>query len=232
MARITVLMAFALLIFTAGCTLPWASPKESGPGTTGERPNPASAHPGRMPHEKVPNTITYEPPRHAPKNRAEAERIADRLVEIALADPYVKSATAVVLGPYAVVGINVDGSLDNAQVTTTKFAVAEALKNDPYGARAIVTADPDITARLKEMRDKMAHGEPLTAVLDELADIVSRISPQLPRSSKTRSSSDADRPSIAPGMPQPGANAPGMTTPESHAPAPSYAERQKRRPPA
>ena len=58
-------------------------------------------------------------------------------------------ATAVVLGPYAIVGIDVNKNLDRSEVGSIKYSVAESLKNDPYGARAVVVADPDMNARVK-----------------------------------------------------------------------------------
>ncbi|MBE3562108.1 MAG: YhcN/YlaJ family sporulation lipoprotein [Hydrogenibacillus schlegelii] len=206
-ATARLIVGIALALGLGGCALPWTAPG----GTTGEAPAPPSTT-GRPPHEKVPNTIRYEPPPEAPKNRAEAEKIADRLVELALADPYVRRATAVVLGPYAVVAIGVDEHLSHAQVTTTKYAVAEALKHDPYGARAIVTADPDLFARLQAMRDKIARGEPLVAVFDELADIVGRLAPELPRGPKIREPADGAAP-IAPVRTTPGGTVPSRPAP-------------------
>lgn len=225
-ATARLIVGIALALGLGGCALPWTA---SG-GTAGEAPAPPSTT-GRPPHEKVPNTIRYEPPPEAPKNRAEAEKIADRLVELALADPYVRRATAVVLGPYAVVAIGVDEHLSHAQVTTTKYAVAEALKHDPYGARAIVTADPDLFARLQAMRDKIARGEPLVAVFDELADIVGRLAPELPRGPKIREPADGAAPiapvrtppdGTVPSRPVPGEKPAGPKAPTAPAtPAPS-----------
>src|SRR5699024_11699221 len=61
---------------------------------------------------------------------------ADHLANVAGDVPNVKDATAVVAGPYAVVGIDVDKDLDRSRVGTIKYSVTEALQHDPYGKRS------------------------------------------------------------------------------------------------
>jgi YhcN/YlaJ family sporulation lipoprotein len=82
-----------------------------------------------------------------PTNNQDAQRVAERLAELATEVQGVNHANAVVAGRYAVVGINVDEDLDRSRVGTIKYSVAEALKADPLGAYAVVTADPDIQQR-------------------------------------------------------------------------------------
>ena len=55
------------------------------------------------------------------------------------------------MGNTAVVGLNVDGNLDRAEVGTIKYTVAEALQSDPAGANALVTADLDVTNRIADL---------------------------------------------------------------------------------
>lgn len=111
----------------------------------------------------------------------EAQEVADRLVELATQLEHVNDATAVVVGGYAVVGIDVDAELDRSEVGTIKYSVAEALKADPLGAYAIVTADADTNYRLREMYRDIQEGRPIAGVMDELAAIVGRLMPQVPR---------------------------------------------------
>jgi len=54
------------------------------------------------------------------------------------------------------------------------------LKKDPYGANAAVVADPDITARLKEISADIKNGQPLQGIMNELADIAGRLIPEIP----------------------------------------------------
>lgn len=109
------------------------------------------------------------------------QETAERLVKIASQVPKVNDATAVVIGKTAVVGIDVNAALDRSRVGTIKYSVAEALKEDPQGARAYVTADVDIVQRLREMSQEIQNGRPAAAFAEELAAIVGRIMPQMPR---------------------------------------------------
>jgi YhcN/YlaJ family sporulation lipoprotein len=115
-----------------------------------------------------------------PKRPQNSQATAKRLVTLASRVPKVNSATAVVFGKVAIVGIDVDAKLDRARVGTIKYSVAEALREDPQGARALVTADPDIVQRLREMNADIRRGRPVTGFAEELADIVGRIIPQAP----------------------------------------------------
>lgn len=106
--------------------------------------------------------------------------IAAHLENLAMQVPHVRNARCVVMGNTAVVGIDVDADLDRAKVGTIKYSVAETLRNDPYGVNSIITADMDLNQRLKEIRDSIMSGHPFSGFANEMADIVSRIIPQLP----------------------------------------------------
>ncbi|WP_096154780.1 MULTISPECIES: YhcN/YlaJ family sporulation lipoprotein [Bacillus] len=108
------------------------------------------------------------------------QEVSRHLVEIALRIPNVNDATAVVIGPYAVVGIDVNSKLDRSRVSTIKYSVAESLKKDPYGANAIIIADADTYVRLQEMGRDIQRGRPVAGILEELAEIVGRVMPEIP----------------------------------------------------
>lgn len=111
----------------------------------------------------------------------DSKAVADRLEQLATSIPEVESAHCVVFGNTAVVGINIKKELDRAKVGTVKYSVAEALKKDPYGVNAVVTADMDLDQRLRNIRDNVRAGRPITGFAEQMADIVGRIMPQLPR---------------------------------------------------
>jgi YhcN/YlaJ family sporulation lipoprotein len=111
-------------------------------------------------------------------NPAEVE---NHLEQLALRVPGVQSANCVVYGNTAVVGIDVKQDMDRSKIGTVKFSVAEALRKDPYGANAIVTADMDLDQRLRNIRDKARSGRPVAGFAEEMADIIGRIMPQLPK---------------------------------------------------
>ena len=108
------------------------------------------------------------------------QEIAEHLVDLATSIPNVNDATAVVIGKYAVVGIDVNSKLDRSRVGTIKYSVAESLKKDPYGANAVVIADPDTNVRLSKMAEEIQDGRPVVGIMNELADIVGRVIPEIP----------------------------------------------------
>lgn len=113
-------------------------------------------------------------------DRKSGQEISRHLVKLATSIPDVNDATAVVLGKFAIVGIDVNSKIDRSEVGTIKYSVAESLKNDPYGARAIVVADPDINARLREVSEDIQNGEPIQGIMNELSDITGRLIPEVP----------------------------------------------------
>lgn len=113
-------------------------------------------------------------------DRKTGQQISEHLVNLANEVPQVNDATAVVLGGYAVVGIDVNSDLDRNKVESIKYTVAESLMHDPYGASAVVVADADTNARLREMAREISEGRPVVGILDELAAIVGRVMPELP----------------------------------------------------
>ncbi|MFY4773728.1 YhcN/YlaJ family sporulation lipoprotein [Metabacillus sp. RGM 3146] len=115
-----------------------------------------------------------------PASKQTGQSAAKRLASLAARVPNVKDATAVVLGRYAVVGIDVNSKLERSKVQSIKYAVAESIKNDPYGANAVVVADPDTTQRIRDIGKQIQQGRPVIGILDELAAIVGRVMPDVP----------------------------------------------------
>lgn len=113
-------------------------------------------------------------------DRKTGQQISKHLVNLATGIKGVNDATAVVLGKYAIVGIDVNSNIDRSQVGSIKYAVSEGLKDDPNGANAMVVADPDMTARLREISEDIQKGEPIQGIINELADISGRLMPEIP----------------------------------------------------
>lgn len=155
MKQLIILSLVVLSLYTTGCQM------------NGENANTPDGAEGQQVNDPAGELISFN-------------ARADHLAELSTDVPEVQRATAVVFGPYAVVGIDVDGSLDQSHVGTIKYQVAEALADDPHGANAAVTADPDILQRLEEMRREMADGRPLEAIADETAAIFGRLMPLVP----------------------------------------------------
>ena len=123
---------------------------------------------------KVQNSVIEE------VDRQSGQKISRHLVDLTTHIPNVDDAAAVVVGRYAIVGIDVNDKMERSEVDTVKYTVAEALKKDPHGARAVVVADPDITARLREISADIQNGHPIQGILNELSDITGRVMPEVP----------------------------------------------------
>lgn len=89
-------------------------------------------------------------------------------------------ATAVVIGDYAIVGIDIDANIERSEVGSIKYSVAESLKHDPHGANAMIIADPDLYARLQEIGEDIRTGQPIEGIMNELSDITGRLIPEIP----------------------------------------------------
>jgi len=139
-----------------------------------------------QPNQQAPQTQRVPQTSPQPQYNQSPQATADRLVQLASRVKNVNDATAVVIGKWAVVGIDVNAHLDRPEVGVIKYSVAEALKEDPQGANALVTADPDIVQRLREMYTDIQKGRPVAGFAEELADIVGRLIPQAPRDVELR----------------------------------------------
>lgn len=127
--------------------------------------------------------------------------VSAHLEHLAMSVPNVQGATCVILGNTAIVGIDVNERLDRSRVGTIKYSVAEALRKDPYGVHAVVTADIDIGQRLREIAVDIRRGRPISGFAEELADIVGRIVPQLPKDITPREEPGShDQPKLKKGL--------------------------------
>ncbi|MCR8980317.1 YhcN/YlaJ family sporulation lipoprotein [Brevibacillus laterosporus] len=149
-----------------------------GAGTPKTVQNVAGSQQGS--HPNAPKTQRVEQTQPAPTYDQSPQATADRLIKLANRVKNVKKSTAVVLGKYAIVAIDVDEKLDRPEVGVVKYSVAEALKEDPQGATALVTADADLRQRLVEVQADMQNGRPVAGIMEELADITGRLIPQFP----------------------------------------------------
>lgn len=157
-----------LVVLSGLCLLASCNPNTDEPGENGGQPGTQQGAQQNM--------------LQAPQNAVEdSQKVAERLADLAADIEQVNQATAVALGQWAVVGIDVEEHLDRSEVGLIKHEVSEALQGDPVGAFAIVSADPDIMARLQAMNEDMQDGQPVEGVMEELAGIVARLMPQAPR---------------------------------------------------
>lgn len=125
-----------------------------------------------------------------PKEEASNHEIATHLAQLANRVPDVNEATAIIAGPYAIVAIDVDDTLERERVGTVKYSVSEALYKDPYGKSAVVIADADLIERFRQMGQQIREGFPIHGIVDELAAIVGRYMPVMPNKEAPRKQQD------------------------------------------
>lgn len=133
-----------------------------------------------MPENKANDNIVIEQSSNKENTTLSNQEIASHLATVASEVPSVNDAAALIAGPYAVVGIDIDETTESGRVGTIKFSVSEALQHDPYGKTAVVVADADMMQRIRDMSNKVQQGHPVQGVVDELAEIVSRYMPTFP----------------------------------------------------
>ncbi|MGD9678754.1 MAG: YhcN/YlaJ family sporulation lipoprotein [Vulcanibacillus sp.] len=166
MKNLKMLYILIILVILVGCQSTTKT-TEINNNTSVEKTNNSKEAPSAVP----------EPERDQSSNS-----VANRLANLASRIPQVNDATVIVFGDYAIVGIDVDAKLDRSRVGVIKYSVAEALKEDPLGANALVTSDPDIIQRLREINIDLKNGHLIKGLAEELSDIVGRIMPIAPKS--------------------------------------------------
>lgn len=127
------------------------------------------------------------------RNQLSNKEIAEHLSNVASDVPNVNGSSAIVAGPYALVGIDVDKHLDRSRVGTIKYSVSEALQHDPYGKTAVVVADGDILERIRSMQDKIQEGHPIQGIIEELSAIIGRYMPDFPINEDQPQDSDQNK---------------------------------------
>lgn len=159
-----------LFVISAACGCAPRNESAPGPAPVGQPQAGDNAAPSPQADEGI-----------LPLSQADAGAVASHLEMLARGVEGVNGANCVVFGNFAIVGIDVDPAMERSRVGTVKYAVAEALRKDPYGVNAIVTADIDLAQRIREIRADIRHGRPVAGFAEELADIVGRLVPQVPR---------------------------------------------------
>lgn len=136
---------------------------------------------GRAPGTAAPDGTVRTQQASPPITQENRQAVTERLENLVKGIPHVNNATCVIVGHTAIVGIDVDGKMERSRVDTIKYSVAEALRKDPYGINAFVTADMDLGDRIQSIRDQIKNGQPVAGFAEELGKIIGRIIPQLPR---------------------------------------------------
>lgn len=110
-----------------------------------------------------------------PTNPTESNTLAQRLASEAQKVNGVESATVVLTGSTALVGVNLRPGADAVAV---KSEVASAIKRaDNRVKNALVSTDPELNQRIIQIGKGIAGGRPISAFAREVDEILKRLSP-------------------------------------------------------
>jgi YhcN/YlaJ family sporulation lipoprotein len=175
------LAVLAALILT-GCGDQGAAPKQNGDRVQ-MKTTPAEQRPhrGQVDQVRNPNVQVRAPKVNTGDGRApvnanqEAEKIANTVSRI----PGVEQAAVLVAGKTALVGIDLKANITGSKIDTIKYSVKEAVERSGKGYNAVVSADLDTVTRARALVNDIQNGRPLDAISNEIADIVSRLIPEM-----------------------------------------------------
>lgn len=124
-----------------------------------------------------PQNVT--PPQTQPRaDMTESQRIAQRLSDEAKTVEGVRSATVVVSGNTAIVGINLDRNIEASKTQAIKDEIEDRFKRvEPRIDRVVVTADADLVKRIENLGKGVAEGRPLSEFTKEFNAILTRMTP-------------------------------------------------------
>ncbi|KEO84374.1 YhcN/YlaJ family sporulation lipoprotein [Tumebacillus flagellatus] len=104
---------------------------------------------------------------------------ANEISNVVTRIPGVERAAVLLTGKTALVGIDLADNITGSKIDTIKYSVKEAAERTGPGYRAIVSSDIDTITRTRQLINSARAGKPITGVTDEIADIVSRLLPEM-----------------------------------------------------
>ena len=111
-------------------------------------------------------------------NEDYTERVRD-IAERASELKEIKSANCVITGDTALIGVQFDKQYKGGITDRIKEKVEDACKDeDPQIERVIVTADPDIFARIQDILEDIGEGRPVSGFAEEINELINRIQPK------------------------------------------------------
>lgn len=133
------------------------------------RPAPKPAPPTRI-VRRTPAKKPAPSPAHA---------LASKLSNAAEKVEGVKSATVVVSGSTAFVGLEIKPEVEAKKTNEIKSKVADAVKRADTRIKAVnVTTDPNLVTRLKKIAEGIRAGKPISSFTRELTEITRRMVPK------------------------------------------------------
>lgn len=104
-----------------------------------------------------------------------ARRIADKVANL----KEVESATCVISGSTAIIGVQFDDQYKGEMTDEIKKKIDQLVKRtDTRINRVAVTADPDLVSRIEDIFEDIGQGKPLSGFVKEINELLNRIQPK------------------------------------------------------
>lgn len=141
-----------------------------------EKPNQAQVSETRKPDHsaRAPKIANF-----APQANATLTQQADEIANVVTRIQGVERAAVLLTGKTALIGIDLADNISGSKIDTIKYSVKEAAERTGKGYRAIVSSDIDTITRTRQLINGVKQGKPVSTVSDEIADIVSRLLPEM-----------------------------------------------------
>jgi YhcN/YlaJ family sporulation lipoprotein len=189
---ISVLALILIVMFVVSCA-PARRPGDNvprvSPGTRQTRFVPRNA-PNRAPMPTTdPGPLTqnrrYNPYRTGNQMRDidndrdnDMQDRAERIADAAARQKEVESASCVITGNTALVGLQFDKQYKGKLTDAIKRKVEERVKDtDARINNVVVTADPDMVTRIETMFRDIGRGKPISGFAEEINEMINRIKP-------------------------------------------------------
>lgn len=103
---------------------------------------------------------------------------AERIANACAKQKEVDSATCVITGNTALVGLQFDRQYKGKLTEDIKEDVEERVrKTDPRITQVVVTADPDMVTRIENIFRDIGRGRPISGFAEEINEMINRIKP-------------------------------------------------------
>jgi YhcN/YlaJ family sporulation lipoprotein len=125
-------------------------------------------------NQRAPRVDTGQNKKMSPKE------LSTYIAQVVNRVPGVERSYVLVSGNTALVGVDLKADIGGSRIDSIKYSVKEAAeKSTPTGMRAIVSADVDTVTRIRELVAGTRQGKPISSLGDEIADIISRLLPEV-----------------------------------------------------